>query len=71
MALKAGCCLTDLLLYPAAPTPTPPAQLLMRFPQPALRALNVQGQLFVNGGNCVQLTGKSGQEGALGAGIAG
>ena len=43
----------------------------MRFPQPALRALNVQGQLFVNGGNCVQLTGKSGQEGALGAGIAG
>ncbi|GAX76883.1 hypothetical protein CEUSTIGMA_g4329.t1 [Chlamydomonas eustigma] len=34
------------------------AALLFQLPQQALRALRLQGQLFVNGGNCVQLTGR-------------
>ena len=33
------------------------ASLLFQLPQPALRALRVQGQAFVNGGSCVQLAG--------------
>lgn len=36
------------------------ASLLFQFPQPALRALRVQGQAFVNGGSCVQLSGVGG-----------
>jgi hypothetical protein len=42
---------------PCAPLFPLVIQLLFQLPQQALRALKLQGQLFVNGGNCVQLSG--------------
>ena len=49
-----------LLTRHASPLSPQLPQLLFQLPQQALRALKLQGQLFVNGGNCVQLSGEAG-----------
>lgn len=53
-------CQAALIIGPATCHAAPAAalQLTWQLPHPALQALRLQGQAFVNGGNLVQISGE-------------